>query len=417
MQHNSDLTIPWSLPRKLFFRFCTTYFLLYTLSSLGLFNFMWDTLVTWAGKWLIQPDFNITVWPNGSGDTTYNYLVLFCMVLITVLITITWSLLDRKRKSYERLSYWAMVILRYGLALSMINYGMAKIGKTQFPFPYLAKLETPFGDTSPMGLAWSYMGYSTGYNLFTGLAEFIGGIFLFFRRTTLFAALVSITVLVNVVAMNFFYDIPVKLFSIHLLLIALYIALPDMQRLLRFLFTQQAVAPAAHWYPVFRTKWKRITFISLKYLCICALVGEPVYYCIANMRAHSNINKAPLYGIYTVGNVQTDSSGLLNERITQFQLCQKIYIEQDNTFITKKSDTDLSYYRSKTDTVKRLLSYWHGKSDTVQLHYQQVGKDSILLHGVIGKDSIHLRLKRKDPNDYLLISRGFHWINEYPMNR
>ena len=354
MQYNSEPTAPWSPTRKVFFRYCTTYFLLYILTTIGLLKFMWDPLATRAGKWLINPDFKITVWTNGSGDTTYNYLVLFCGVMLSAFITIIWSLLDRKRQSYERLLYWLIVVLRYGLALTMINYGMAKIGKTQFPFPSLSKLEAPFGNTSPMGLAWSYMGYSTGYNLFTGIAECLGGFFLFFRRTTLFAALISITVLVNVVAMNIFYDIPVKLFSMHLLLMALIIALPDVQRLIRFLFTQQPVAPAMHWHPVFQTKWKRITLISLKYLLISTFLLQVVYSGISmNKEANPDIKDAPLYGIYAVNHVTTDSAGLLNERITQLQLCQKIYIEPDNTFTTRKGDVDLSYFYSKTDTVRQ----------------------------------------------------------------
>lgn len=111
------------------------------------------------------------------------------------------------------------------------------------------------------------------------------------------------------------------------------------------------------------------------------------------------------------------ATGLLNDRIRNLQLCQKIYIEKNNTLSIRNRDMELSYYSSKTDTVKQLLSYWTNTTDSVQLHYQHAGKDSMSLHGIIGKDSIHLQLKRKDPNDYLLINRGFHWINENPMNR
>lgn len=418
MQHNSEPTAPWSLTRKIFFRYCTTYFLLYLSSNLGFFNFIWTPPATWAGKWLIAPDFEITVWTNGSGDTTYNYLVIFCILLLSVVSAIIWSVVDRKRKSYNRLFYWVMVVLRYSLAITMLTYGMAKITQLQFRFPSLSKLEDPFGNTSPMGLAWNYMGYSRGYNLFTGLAEFIGGFFLFFRRTSLFAALWCMTVMLNVVAMNIFYDIPVKLFSMHLFLFSVFVALPDRQRLINFFFLQKPVAPTTHWYPVFQTKWKRITLVSLKYLVISTFISLIVYTGVYNARRfNTNINQAPLYGIYEVSNVNTNSTGLLNDRIRNLQLSQKIYIEKDNTLSIRNRDMELSYYSSKTDTVKQLLSYWTNATDSVQLHYQHVGKDSMSLHGIIGKDSIDLQLKRKDPNDYLLVNRGFHWINEHSMNR
>jgi hypothetical protein len=38
------------------------------------------------------------------------------------------------------------------------------------------RLLKPYGESSPMGLLWTFMGYSTGYNLFTGGAEALGGL-------------------------------------------------------------------------------------------------------------------------------------------------------------------------------------------------------------------------------------------------
>jgi hypothetical protein len=48
----------------------------------------------------------------------------------------------------------------------------------------------------------------------------VGGALLLFRRTTTAGALVLIAVLTNIVTLNFSCDVPVKLFSSHLLLMA-----------------------------------------------------------------------------------------------------------------------------------------------------------------------------------------------------
>jgi hypothetical protein len=32
-------------------------------------------------------------------------------------------------------------------------------------------------------------------------------------------------------------------------------------------------------------------------------------------------------------------------------------------------------------------------------------------------DTMQVLLKKKDVKDYLLVNRGFHWVNEYPFNR
>ncbi len=67
----------------------------------------------------------------------------------------------------------------------MINYGAVKVIKAQFPNPTLDRLLQPFGDASPMGLLWTFMGASESYNIFTGAGELIGGLLLTTRRTTL----------------------------------------------------------------------------------------------------------------------------------------------------------------------------------------------------------------------------------------
>ncbi|MEI9909693.1 MAG: hypothetical protein WDO71_08445 [Bacteroidota bacterium] len=118
----------------------------------------------------------------------------------------------------------------------MFQYGFAKVFKQQFPFPNLNRLVQPMSDTSPMGLTWAYMGQSFGYNIFTGLLEIAAGLLLLFRRTTLAGALLTMGIMANVVMMNFCYDIAVKLYSSFLLLVALFITVTNMRRLVAFFF-------------------------------------------------------------------------------------------------------------------------------------------------------------------------------------
>jgi hypothetical protein len=40
-----------------------------------------------------------------------------------------------------------------------------------------------------------------------------------------------------------------------------------------------------------------------------------------------------------------------------------------------------------------------------------------VLAGRLGSDSLVLRLRRIDENRFLLMNRGFHWIQEQPFNR
>jgi hypothetical protein len=40
-----------------------------------------------------------------------------------------------------------------------------------------------------------------------------------------------------------------------------------------------------------------------------------------------------------------------------------------------------------------------------------------VLSGKFGADSLVMRLRRLDENKFLLMNRGYHWIQEQPFNR
>jgi hypothetical protein len=51
------------------------------------------------------------------------------------------------------------------------------------------------------------------------------------------------------------------------------------------------------------------------------------------------------------------------------------------------------------------------------LDYQQPSPDLILLSGPFEGAHIRLELHRETATQPLLTTRGFHWINEFPLNR
>ncbi|MEI3802857.1 MULTISPECIES: hypothetical protein [unclassified Chitinophaga] len=408
----------WSLLRKILFRFYTVYLALFAFfcmipvgESFPLDKY-WNWPVTLTGRWLISGDYKIGTWPNGSGDTTFNYLQVVAMGTISVITSIIWGIADRKRKNYDKAKYCLMVVLRYTLAISMLTYGMAKIIKIQFPYPQLFQLDQRLGDTSPMGLAWTYMGYSGGYNLFTGVAEFLAGFFLFFRRTQLFGALLCLGIMANVVAMNFFYDIPVKIFSAHLLLIAGVIVLPDLQRLITFFFSDKTVPAASSWHPRYSLKQQRITYLTIKIIVVGFILYHKIYSFTLMQQTFSNIPTTPLYGTYEI-----QAAPAFPDTTPLFNNWKKMYIEKSGMLIARDTNEELLVYHTATDTLHHILSVWSTSVDNISLHYQFPEAGQLSLNGYIGADSVNISLKRKAPDEYLLINRGFHWINEQPYNR
>jgi cytochrome b subunit of formate dehydrogenase len=155
---------PWSIYKKISFRF---FFLLLSLfiilnnngafmvlsSILQLPNLVLHDFIPWFSKHIIHYNYDFSIHTNGSGDTSYDWVLLLVMFLVSVTGCIIWSVLDRKRKSYNAAYYWLVVLVRFYLAFTLLLYGAVKVIKLQFPDPSLTRLLQPFGEASPMGLA------------------------------------------------------------------------------------------------------------------------------------------------------------------------------------------------------------------------------------------------------------------------
>lgn len=52
----------------------------------------------------------------------------------------------------------------------------------------------------------------------------------------------------------------------------------------------------------------------------------------------------------------------------------------------------------------------------VTLKYHQPEPDLFVIEGTLDGRAIQVRLRHVDPSQFLLLNRGFHWINELPYN-
>ena len=52
-----------------------------------------------------------------------------------------------------------------------------------------------------------------------------------------------------------------------------------------------------------------------------------------------------------------------------------------------------------------------------ELGYAQPDGDHLVLEGKLMDDVLSVRLRKIDTTKFLLVKRGFHWINEVPFNR
>ncbi len=419
----------WPWIQRVSFRFVFCYFVLYILpfpfnhipgyyQLTVKFGNPWQQFVLYIADAVFRVPGPIAVGPNGSGDTTYDYLsaaVIFCIAAIVGLI---WNL-GSPCKAYPRLMHWFHVLIRYYLATTMLGYGFAKIIPAQFPVPGLGRLMQPYGESSPMGLLWTFMGNSPPYVIFAGAMEALGGFLLFFRQTTILGGIVLIGVLANVVMLNFCYDVPVKLFSSHLLVLSIILVLPHWRRLLNVCLINRTADPCSFVVPVASpiTKW---TLFGLKVVILLWILyqqGMGVYYQATNYVKFTT-EKPPLYGLYEVVESRADgvSQPLL---ITNPALYKRAAFAEYGSFALVHMNDERGRYtvevRENSGTI--IATSRVNPNEVSTLSFRKEPGDILILTGKLGQESIDLTLHKLSEDKFLLRSRGFHWINEFPFNR
>ena len=428
MTTNETAPAEWSFAKRMGFRFCFIYFALYFFplpSGLadpdaisGIFDKLWQKVVPWVGSHFFHVQ--VTTFSNGSGDTTYDYIRILCMAVIALVGAIAWSAFSRRRE--ERTLYgWSRIWLRYALAISMLTYGLVKVIKLQFPVPGVGRLTETYGQSSPMGLLWTFMGFSTGYTFFAGAGEALSGLLLFFRRTTTFGALVVVVVMSNVVMLNFCYDVPVKIGSAHLLLLGFFLLAPDLGRLANLLVFNRATEPADMG-PVVSRPWMRREGMALKVLVIAGFLFMELH---SNIRQIEKVHapKGPLEGAYEVESFRRSgvevppliTDGSRWRRMTVFPNVVALFGMDDKgkgfPFKADMGKGTLDLFDFKTQGTEA------GKVPEGFFHFTWPDPAHLLLQGTFDGAPLEVRLKKKDASDFPLMNRGFHWISEFPYNR
>jgi len=421
-------TLAWSPVQRVAFRFACAYLVLYNFPSpLGIIPYadslaepyeaIWKALVPWVGRHVLHLDGPFNTAPTGSGDTTIAYVRLFCVAVLALVITLAWSLADAKRPHYAKAYDALRTYIRYVLGSVMIMYGVSKVFVMQFPFPDATRLIEPYGESSPMGLMWAFMGYSAAYSVFGGCMEVLGGVLVLFRRTTTLGALVLTGVMSNVAMLNFCYDVPVKLFSSHLLSMAVFLMLPDLGRLVNLFVLNRPTAPARLGEP-FKARWMERSRWALKALYIgAALIGSTVM--TLQMKSHLRGEAPPLpfHGTYQVEAIDRDGQAL-PLLITDAGRWRWVVVGRYGRVTIKHMNDTVQRFTMRDEPEKKTVTLKsRDDTSTLELAYSQIDPDHLVLEGRIGGEALRVRLRRFDESRFLLVSRGFHWINETPFNR
>jgi uncharacterized membrane protein YphA (DoxX/SURF4 family) len=379
------------------------------------------TPMAWTVSWFAQHALGLAdpaSESNGSGDRTYDYVQLLVIAILAVIGTLVWSVVDRRRAAYPRLAAGALVTMRYLVGFAMLSYGLDKVLKLQFPDLRPSELDARVGEMSPMGLAWTFMGYSTPYTVFAGLAETIGGVLVLWRRTATIGAVVIVAVMTNVVMLNFCYDIPVKLYSARLLVMAIVIAAPSARRLIAAAMGRAvAEVPARE---RMSPRWERAR--QLARIAMLAGFAWSIYQLLESAGGR-NDQVHELRGVWAVDSFVAD--GMEHSLATDPDRWQKILFNPRGLYIVPMSGERTSF-KLGVDAARRTLTLKipddtpgsdkpEPKTTDEVWTYTRPAPDRLVLDGSHRGKPFHATLHLEPAS--LLMTRGFRWINEAPFNR
>ena len=405
--------IKWNSAKKFLLRFGIIFFFMPVLPIL---SYVDNHLYPWIASTIFSiPE--ISLEPTGSGDMYFDYMEFFVYFVIAIVGSVIWSFFNKKDKNYDALLHYFLVFMRYYLASSMISYGFAKVFYNQFGAPSLHRLLETYGESSPMGIAWAFMGASKAYTVFSGLAELLGGFLLLARRTTLAGALISFAVMFNVVMLNFCYDIPVKLYATDLMIVALIIVCCNGHSLWNALWTHKAIE-AIPYKPLFTKKWLKITRIIVKSLIVFYLVGFDGYNQYGSVaEVGPDAPKTPLYGIYKPTQLIKNNDTLA---LYSYPMQWKTLIIDYSGYATVKRVNDEQFdLVFNVDTIKKKISV-QLQTDSIhnyELDYKQINDTTLNLKGILSNNQIDFTFHKVNLKSFTLTNRGFHWVNEVPFNR
>lgn len=428
---SSGLGEPWSRAKRILFRFAFSFWALFCLDS-GLTNFLfwfWPWLNNTVGDALDWPLTKINLWVgahvfhltgvaatfhnNGAGDHALNWIRALELLVLSACIGAAWNFISEargRRFEYRTLHQWLRLAMRFLLASSLLTYGFYKVFPLQFPPATPEQLAVTYADSSPMGLLWRFMGASPLYSLFGGLAEVIPGLLLLFRRTATLGALGATAVLLNVVALNFSYDVTVKLYSTELLLMALFLLLPDILPLWLIFIKNESAHLSRSRVPRSGRRALRIAATILQVLTIGWLLYTNGLGAWRMWRAQPT----PLAGSWKV-----DSAGeaLAKEGWTSLSTVGRssLQILSGGKPQFRKVDIDADAH------LLRIFGDLHEPNSASQppvgvLHWTPEEQDRLRLIGTWQNQPATLLLHRSLPNSKLE-TRGFHLVQEENFNR
>jgi hypothetical protein len=472
----------WGFLPRTALRFCFLYFLLYSLVPLLAFPGSLTAFVvaqvptadrvpdswlsqavkylSYPGTWHQQGVDEITPWlcdtllgvevelPSprftGSGDRMFEYCTCFAYLVLAGSAALIWTIgsetlrlwKTHRAPNYDWLHSLFRLIVSFHLMSMMLVYGAIKVWCSQFPPITDAQLEVTYGDSSPMGLLWRFMQFSQPYTAATGIIEFACGVLLIFRRTTLLGALCAAGAALQVFMLNMCYDVPVKLMSGHLLVMALLLIAPDAKRLFALFVLGRPIAPVPD-APLFgRWKWLNRAGFILRTVFYVSFASLTLYHYYQEAKTGGILApEKPTTGRWIATGFVRDGKEVTLASQPDESLPKKIIpskwksgpgmpsvaqltVSPRGVVLLFEDGSRAGFSNASKDDSELVLFSFQDRKQAAVFRVSFPEPDVLVLEGPVGGEEIRLTLRRpRVTKEYLLKKREFQWVQEAPFNR
>jgi hypothetical protein len=204
----------------------------------------------------------------------------------------------------------------------------------------------------------------------------------------------------------------------HLLAMALFLMAPDLGRLARMFVLNRAVEPVV-FRPLSRWTWVKRGAILLRTLVVAAFLGMALHGAHESRKMYGDLMpRSPLHGIWNVEEFTIDGT-VRPPLITDAQRWRRVIFDFPKTLAIQLMSDSRQRYTLDLDPVAKTMALTRRNDPAWKsaFSYTEPEPGLLALEGTLEGRTIKARMRRAETSDFLLISRGFHWINEYPFNR
>lgn len=236
--------------------------------------------------------------------------------------------------------YILRLFCRYYIAYQMFTYAFAKILKSQFDLGLSSTIDESINSLNGFMLTWYYYGFSRTYGLIIAFTQIASALLLLFRKTERIGVVLFLSFMVNILLVNYFYEIDgAKSMSIRLTIMGVFLLLSDWKAFKNYFFKsnlKEQLIPK-----IIPSKAKNLYWI--KFLVIPVIIFYSYKY-IADVKKVFLV-KNELFGVWEI-----------SPRNSKTEI-DKLYIDYDNE-IKIRDTLDNKYYGDmELDIKEKKLSF------------------------------------------------------------